>query len=117
MGVDAPDLNRTAHVDALRAAGTGCVIVPTSDVAEASLAEGVEVRPAPSVAEPRACRKGEDQWPDSPPPVDRVPDAPDLDDEPVDLAEVRGLPRARRALEVAAACGHHVLLTGSLVRA
>src|SRR5207237_6478940 len=33
-------------------------------------------------------------------------------DEPVDLADVRGLPRARRALEVAAAGGHHVLLTG-----
>ena len=38
--------------------------------------------------------------------------APDLDDEPVDLADVRGLPRARRALEVAAAGGHHLLLTG-----
>jgi Magnesium chelatase, subunit ChlI len=31
----------------------------------------------------------------------------DLDDDMVDLAVVRGLPRARRALEVAAAGGHH----------
>ena len=41
------------------------------------------------------------------------PAEPDLDDEPVDLADVRGLPRATPALEVAAAGGHHVLLTGS----
>jgi magnesium chelatase family protein len=101
-----------ALVDALRSAGIGCVIVPTSDVAEASLVEGVEIRPARSVAELRACLKGEADWPVPPPPADGGPDAPGLDDEPVDLADVRGLPRARRALEVAAAGGHHVLLTG-----
>jgi magnesium chelatase family protein len=101
-----------ALVDSLRTAGIGCVIVPTSDVAEASLVEGLEIRPARSVAELRACLKGEAEWPDPSPPSDRGPDPTDLDDEPVDLADVRGLPRARRALEVAAAGGHHVLLTG-----
>jgi magnesium chelatase family protein len=44
-----------ALVDALRRAGTACVVVPTSDVAEASLVEGMEVRAARSVAELRAC--------------------------------------------------------------
>jgi magnesium chelatase family protein len=101
-----------ALVDALRRAGISCVIVPTSDVAEASLVEGVEIRPARSVAELRACLKGEADWPDPPPSVDREPVEPGLDDEPVDLSDVRGLARARRALEVAAAGGHHVLLTG-----
>ena len=101
-----------ALVDALRAAGTDSVIVPATDVAEASFVHGMEVRSARSVAELRACLKGEAEWPDPPPAVAGEPGTPDLDDEPVDLAEVRGLPRARRALEVAAAGGHHVLLTG-----
>ncbi len=35
-----------------------------------------------------------------------------LDDELVDLADVRGLPFAREALEVAAAGGHHLLFCG-----
>ena len=102
-----------ALVDALRRAGTSCVVVPMSDVAEASLVDGMEVRAARSVAELRACLKGESEWPEPPATVDRRPDAPELDDEPVDFADVRGLPRARRALEVCAAGGHHVLLTGS----
>ncbi len=101
-----------ALVDALRRAGTSCVVVPTSDVAEASLVDGTEVRAARSVGELRACLKGEGDWPDPPPAVVRPADATEVDDEPVDLADVRGLPRARRALEVAAAGGHHVLLTG-----
>ena len=101
-----------ALVDALRAAGIDSVIVPATDGAEASLVHGMDVRAARSVAELRACLKGEADWPDPPPPAVGEPGAPDLDEEPVDLADVRGLPRARRALEVAAAGGHHVLLTG-----
>src|SRR4030095_13861288 len=99
-------------VDALRAAGTGSVIVPATDVGEASLVHGMEVRSARSVAELRACLKGEGEWPEPPPVPARESGVPALDDEAVDLADVRGLPRARRALEVAAAGGHHVLLTG-----
>ncbi len=83
-----------ALVDALRAAGTCSVIVPATDVAEASLVHGVEVRSARSVAELRACLKGEAEWPEPPPIPAPESRAPDLDDEPVDLADVRGLPRA-----------------------
>jgi magnesium chelatase family protein len=101
-----------ALVDALRDGGVGSVIVPATDVAEASLVHGVEVCSARSVAELRACLKGESEWPDPPPAAAGEPAVPDLDDEPVDLADVRGLPRERRALEVTAAGGHHVLLTG-----
>jgi magnesium chelatase family protein len=101
-----------ALVDALRSSATGSVIVPATDVAEASLVHGMEVRAARSVAELRACLKDEAEWPDPPPAAAPDSGAPDLDDEPVDLADVRGLPRARRALEVAAAGGHHLLLTG-----
>jgi magnesium chelatase family protein len=105
-----------ALVDALRAAGTASVIVPVANVAEAALVDGVEIRAARTVAELRDCLKGESEWPDPPPAAACGPGPPDLDGEAlheeVDLADVRGLPRARRALEVAAAGGHHVLLTG-----
>jgi magnesium chelatase family protein len=101
-----------ALVDALRAAGVGAGIVPAANVAEATLVHGIRVRPARAVGELRACLKGEADWPDPPPPRDAGTDAPGLDEEAVDLADVRGLPRARRALEVAAAGWHHVLLTG-----
>ncbi|MDQ6855253.1 MAG: YifB family Mg chelatase-like AAA ATPase [Actinomycetota bacterium] len=101
-----------ALVDALRAAGADAVIVPAANAAEASLVHGVRVRPARSIVELRACLKGETDWPDVPQPDDDCVGTPDTDDEAVDLVDVRGLPRARRALEVAAAGWHHVLLTG-----
>ncbi len=100
-----------ALVDALRGAGVGSVIVSTANAAEAALVHDVDVRAARNVGELRACLKGEAEWPDVPAPRDTGP-VPGLDDEAVDLADVRGLPRARRALEVAAAGWHHVLLTG-----
>jgi magnesium chelatase family protein len=101
-----------ALVDALKRAGVGVVIAPAASAAEAALVHGVEVRPARTIIELRACLKGESEWPDAPPPHDTGPSATDVDDEAVDLADVRGLPRARRALEVAAAGWHHLLLTG-----
>jgi magnesium chelatase family protein len=100
-----------AFVDALRNAGIDTVIVPDADAAEASLAQGVAVRVARSLAELRACLKGEAPWPDPTlPPRHQGDDEPE--DEPLDLGDVRGLVWARRALEAAAAGGHHVLLTG-----
>jgi magnesium chelatase family protein len=101
-----------ALVDALRAADVSAVIAPAANAAEAALVNGVDVRPARTVVELRACLKGESEWPDAPPPDDTGPPTTDVDDEAVDLADVRGLPRGRRALEVAAAGWHHVLLTG-----
>ena len=67
---------------------------------------------ARSLGELHACLKGEAPWPDPPPAAADEPGAPDVDDEPLDLADVRGLPRARRALAVAAAGAHHLLLVG-----
>ena len=101
-----------ALVDALRGAGADAVIVPAANAAEASLVRGIRVRPARSIVELRACLKGECDWPDVPQLADDSAGTPDGDDEAVDLVDVRGLPRARRALEVAAAGWHHVLLTG-----
>ena len=102
-----------ALVDAAARAGAATVIVPEADAAEAGLVHGITVRVARNLAELRACLKAEQPWPDPPhPPRRHDRDDPDHDHEPLDLAEVRGLVWARRALEVAAAGHHHLLLTG-----
>lgn len=102
-----------AFVDALMRAGIGTVIVPEVDAAEAALAAGMHVRVARSLRELRECLKGEAAWPDPPPPPPpRDEEEETSDTEPLDLADVRGLTWARRALEVAAAGHHHLLLTG-----
>src|SRR5262249_13686962 len=88
-----------ALVDALRVAGADSVIGRVASAAEAVLVHGVEVQPARTVVELRACLKGESDWPAAPRACGLEPAATDVDDEAVDLAEVRGLPRARRALE------------------
>lgn len=103
-----------ALVAAVARSGCHTVVVPADDALEAALVPGVHVRIARDLAELRACLKGEAPWPDPPPrppPDDAAISGSDLDD-PLDLAEVRGLAWARRALEVTAAGGHHLLFAG-----
>ena len=76
--------------------------------AEAALVDTVDIRPAPDLRTVVHALRGEEPWPDPPPRI--PPRPPDLE---VDLAEVRGQPLARFAIEVAASGGHHVLLTGA----
>src|SRR4051794_15140783 len=74
---------------------------------EATLLGGHKVHVAPTLAEMVSALQGLLPWPDAPPPRPRPPRRllPDL-------ADVRGQPLARYALEVAAAGGHHLLLVG-----
>jgi magnesium chelatase family protein len=98
-----------ALVHTLVGNGLDTVIVPEANAAEAALVAGIHVRAARHLAELRLNLKDESPWPDWPP----LPPMPAVEpDDDVDLAEVRGLPWARRALEAAAAGGHHLLLSG-----
>ncbi len=111
-------------VASLGASGLRRVLVPAEALLEAGLAPGVEPVPVATVAEaaealraPRARRPrpvplpradAADPVPPEPAPGERRrPPEP-----PVDLAEVRGQATARRALEIALAGGHALLLIG-----
>jgi magnesium chelatase family protein len=84
------------------------VVVPASNAAEAALVEGLEIVGAASLAEVVGFFRG--TWRPSTP----AAAAPRQEGRhAVDLSEVRGQAQARRALEVAAAGGHHVLMVGS----
>jgi magnesium chelatase family protein len=88
-------------------AGLSGVVVPEANAAEAALVEGLDIVGAPSLA--RAVEFFRGAW--SPQAPSRPPErAPDL--TTADLAEVRGQSEARRALEVAAAGGHNLLMVG-----
>ncbi len=83
------------------------VIVPAQNAAEAALVSGADVRSAGSLLEVCAHLCGRESLPRA----ERSPDRPPPDNAP-DLSEVRGQQHARRALEVAAAGAHNLLLVG-----
>ena len=82
------------------------VVVPTAAHAEAALVPGMEVRCAPDLGTVVRALNADCPWPDPPPPPVRMPRP-----EP-DMAEIRGQPVARQVIEIAAAGGHHLLLSG-----
>ena len=89
-------------------AGLRGVVVPAANALEASQIDGLQVVGAGSLADVARFLRG--TW-EPPPPEERSPDATSASD--VDLAEIRGQAQARRALEVAAAGGHNLLMVGS----
>jgi magnesium chelatase family protein len=94
---------------AVARAGLDGIIVPAGNAAEAALVDGLDVVGAAGLAEVVAFLRGSSR--------PRASDAPRwpgrVAEGGPDLAEVRGQASARRALEVAAAGGHNILLTGA----
>jgi magnesium chelatase family protein len=100
---------------AAAAAGLHGVVVPQANGAEAALVEGLDVVAVPSLTAVVGFLRGSLEpeaggaRPSAAAGMARAVAAPGT---AVDLGEVRGQLRARRALEIAAAGGHNVLLIG-----
>lgn len=85
----------------------GTVVVPPPSMFEAELVGRHRVRSARTLRELVDALAGTEPWPD----LDVVRPVPEATAS-LDLADVHGHPVARRALEVAAAGGHHILMIG-----
>jgi magnesium chelatase family protein len=86
--------------------GRSRLIVPAANAREAAIVGGVEVYSANSLAEVVAFLRGDQQLvPAEPAPFTR----PEYDS---DFSEVRGQFHVRRAVEIAAAAGHNLLMIG-----
>ncbi len=92
-----------------QAQGMATVYVPYDDAAEAALVEGMTVIPVRTLADVAAHLNGERYIA---PYVGQGPQVVDDGEYPVDFREIRGQEHVRRALEVAAAGGHNILMSG-----
>lgn len=97
-----------AMAEAAREGGAEALVLPAENGAEAALVEGIDVVPIEALGQLSALVAGE--WrPPRPAPLplrlEAAPGAPDL-------ADLRGQPHLRHALEVAAAGGHSLMMVG-----
>jgi magnesium chelatase family protein len=98
-----------AMAEQARRAGAAGIAVAAANAAEAALVEGLEVAPLRSLAELAALAGGELAPFEGTPSASQNGSGPEL---LPDLADLRGQPGLRRVLEIAAAGGHSLLMTG-----
>lgn len=97
-----------AIAEAASEGGAEAVVVPAENGPEAALAEGVEVIPLDAVGELPDLACGDRKLPRPQPLPLRLESAPGSPD----LADLRGQPHLRHAMEIAAAGGHSLLMIG-----
>jgi magnesium chelatase family protein len=86
------------------------VFVPADDALEASLIENINIFPCSSIAQITSHLRGENIVPVFEPPEDL--DFSKHNNANIDISNIKGQEHAKRAIEIAAAGGHNILMSG-----